>query len=213
MAWAPPLPATLLSQWTSRRSGGASRGLHAVSRVTCCINRALRLHQPAPLAASVSGDALPGSARTFRSKHPGATLGACPGATRAARRPAGLQTALHYVRPAPVAGSTPPRRRHAIPPGHQASTSRPYSPRLCQGSSYDLPPGATARVASTLIDSVLAATGTWPRLAARLYRPPGATAAWSQTPLSLCPSAPSGSPGPDCVADGRDLTVTAHSVT
>ena len=84
---------------------GDSRGIHAVPRAACCIAGAARLHQPALLAASVSGDALPGSARTDRRKHPGASLGACPGATRAARWSAGLRTALHYVRPAPVAAS------------------------------------------------------------------------------------------------------------
>ena len=74
------------------------------------------------------------------------------------------------------------------------------------GSFYYRLPGATARVASTLIDSVLAAPGTWPRLAARLYRPPGATAAYSQTSSSRCTGAPYGGPCPDCVVDGRDPT-------
>ena len=46
-----------------------------------------------------------------------------------------------------------------------------------------------------------------------LSEPPGATAAWTQTPSSRCPSAPYGGPGPDCVVDGRDPTVTAHSIT
>ena len=112
------------------------------------------------------------------------------------------------IQPVPVAGSMLHRGPHAVSTGRHASTSRPYSSRLCQarGSFYYRLPGATARVASTLIDSVLAAPGTWPRLAARLYRPPGATAAYSQTSLSRCPGAPYGGPCPDCVVDGRDPT-------
>ena len=212
MAWAPPLPATLLSQWTSRRSGGASRGLNAVSQVACCINRALRLHQPAPPAASVSGDALPGSARTFRSKHPGATLGACPGATRAARRPAGSRTALYYVLPAPVRGSSsmPYRRRHAVSPGH------PHQPAPLAAfvSGVVLQPATRRYCPCGVNPHRLGARGAGDMTQAHhTCRPPGATAARSQTSPSRCPGAPYGGSGPDCVADVRDLTVTAHRVT
>ena len=136
-AWAPPLPgrvpATLLSRWTSRHPAGASRGLNAASRAARCINRAPRLHQPALLAASASGDALPGSARTDRHKHPGATLGACPGATRTAHRPGsdGSRKALHYFRPAPVAGSMPPRAGPAGSMPYHLGATPPPTRRAC----------------------------------------------------------------------------------
>jgi len=242
-------------------------------------------------------------------------------------------TVLHYILPTPVAGSMPYRGPHVASPGRHASTSRPYSPRLCRGTPYRVrrglihrprggpgggagircchlcsglragrsirlrrPPGrldlrfrrpcpasprtsaacppaeAGKRAATHSAANVLAladaaradahaqslveaafharppkpaplvapVSGVVLRPATRRYRPrgvnphrlgargggemtparrpplsepPGATAAWTQTPSSRCPSAPYGGPCPDCVVDGRDPTVTAHRIT
>ena len=53
-------------------------------------------------------------------------------------------TVLHYIWPAPVAGSMPYRGPHVASPGRHASTSRPYSPRLCRGTPYRVRRGRTA---------------------------------------------------------------------
>ena len=107
---------------------------------------------------------------------------------RQSRAPCRLAGSMPYH----LGATPPPTRRACVRPGGRSTTCYQALP--------------TARVASTLIDSVLAAPGTWPRLAARLYRPPGATAAYSQTSLSRRPGAPHGGPCPDCVVNGRDPT-------
>ena len=95
--------------------------------------------------------------------------------------------------------SAPLRSQAAPRPG--GTCSRP-------AARFHLPPGATARVASSLIKLVSAAPGgTCPRPAARLLLPPGATARVASSLIEPVPAAPGGTcppaRGPLLPATGR----------
>jgi hypothetical protein len=95
--------------------------------------------------------------------------------------------------------SAPLRSQAAPRPG--GTCSRP-------AARFHLPPGATARVASSLIKLVSAAPGgTCPRPAARLLLPPGATARVASSLIEPVPAAPGGTCPP---ARGPLLPATEH---
>ena len=152
----------------------------------------LRFRRPCPASPRTSAACPPAEAGKRAATHSAANVLTLADAARADARAQSLVEAAFHARPPKPAPLVAPVSGVVLRPATRRYRPRGVNPhRLGARGGGEMTPARRPP----------------------LSEPPGATAAWTQTPSSRCPSAPYGGPCPDCVVDGRDPTVTAHRIT